>query len=265
MGYVLLAVFIFLNLILAVVYNDYADFVKDKISAKNKNRVRGLRAAFDLLAVKASEDAEPQMSRENFEQLVSHTNVVEKVPTVDADEIEFFFSIMDDDHSGSISKAEFFDVVDILQYSFKKVRTTTWAERHRPDWTSHAYYEKTKEFVFSPAFGRATTAVLLVNVLMVFLESYLDLSDTLSPAGEEAFAVFEVFFSIARASRAERFFCPVGPRRFRPRTIRANRSRTIAAAAAVLSRSARGRSPRRPRRRRDSFAGLCSVRRRGCH
>ena len=71
------------------------------------------------------------------------------------------------------------------RYSFKKVRTTTWAQRNRPDIASHEYYGKCKEFVESDLFGKATTGVLLVNVLLVFLESYLDLSDTLSGAGEE--------------------------------------------------------------------------------
>ena len=38
--------------------------------------------------------------------------------------------------------------------------------------------------------------VLAANTLLVFAESWLDLSDTLSPTGEEAFAVCECLFSI---------------------------------------------------------------------
>jgi hypothetical protein len=38
--YVLLAVFIFLNLILAVVYNEYSDFVKGRVIEANRNRAR---------------------------------------------------------------------------------------------------------------------------------------------------------------------------------------------------------------------------------
>ncbi|KAH8072906.1 hypothetical protein JL720_10993 [Aureococcus anophagefferens] len=160
--YVLLAVFIFLNLILAVVYNEYSDFVKGR--------------------------------------LVEHTNDVERVPRVEAGEVAFFFSIMDDDKSGAISKAEFYDVCDILQYSFVKVRTTTWLQRNRPDVAASEEYARLEAFVRSPLFPRVSMAVLLLNTAVVFLSSYLDLADTLTPGGEEAFAVVEMLFSIAYAA-----------------------------------------------------------------
>ncbi|KAH8069778.1 hypothetical protein JL721_5669 [Aureococcus anophagefferens] len=118
--YVLLAVFIFLNLILAVVYNEYSDFVKGRVIEANRNRARGLNEAFKLLADAKGDDGSPQISRDAFEKLVEHTNDVERVPRVEAGEVAFFFSIMDDDKSGAISKAEFYDVCDILQYSFVK-------------------------------------------------------------------------------------------------------------------------------------------------
>jgi hypothetical protein len=50
--------------------------------------------------------------------LVEETNRVDKIPKVSKLESDYFFSILDDDRSGSITKEEFFDVCDILQYSF---------------------------------------------------------------------------------------------------------------------------------------------------
>lgn len=195
--YVLLSVFVFLNLILAVVYNEYADFVKNKVTTNQKNRVAGLRAAFALLAETPADGGDPQITRDAFERLVAHTNDVERVPTVHAEEVDFFFSIMDDDHSGSISKAEFFDVCDILQYSFQRVQTTTYAQRHRPDLASSDFYAGVERFVTSPAFGRLSTAVLLVNVVLVGCESYMDLSNTLTAGNEKAWALVEMAFSCA--------------------------------------------------------------------
>ena len=198
--YVLLAVFIFLNLILAVVYNEYSDFVKGRVIRANRNRARGLNEAFKLLADTKGDDGSPQISRDAFEKLVEHTNDVERVPRVEAGEVAFFFSIMDDDKSGAISKAEFYDVCDILQYSFVKVRTTTWLQRHRPDVAASPEYARLEAFVKSPLFPRVSMAVLLLNTAVVFLSSYLDLADTLTPGGEEAFAVVEMLFSIAYAA-----------------------------------------------------------------
>ena len=110
----------------------YSDHVKGKISETFTNRAKGLKAAFELLSDHVADDGEHQISRESFEKLVAETNKVEKVPRVVADEVDFFFSIMDDDSSGAISKKEFYDVCNILQYAFRRpgargIAATPWA------------------------------------------------------------------------------------------------------------------------------------------
>jgi hypothetical protein len=65
----------------------------------------------------------------------------------------------------------------------------------RPDWARAPFYGQVKAFARSPAFDAWSTGVLIVNTLAVLVESYYDLADTLTPAGEEAFAVIEVGFS----------------------------------------------------------------------
>lgn len=188
--YVLLACFVFLNLILAVVYNEYSASIKNEVRGKNERRVASLQAAFALLSEAGA------ISRPTFEELVKETNRVEKLPQIKKEEVDFFFSILDDDRSGTISKAEFFDFVDILQYSFTKVRTSTYLERHRETWAASRLYESCRTFVHSPRFATTTTCVLVANTMLVFAESWLDLSDTLKSSGEEAFAVAECVFSI---------------------------------------------------------------------
>ena len=42
------------------------------------------------------------------EELVKETNRVEKLPQIKKDEVDFFFDVLDDDRSGTISKSEFF-------------------------------------------------------------------------------------------------------------------------------------------------------------
>mmetsp|Transcript_27697 Transcript_27697/g.83004 ORF Transcript_27697/g.83004 Transcript_27697/m.83004 type:complete len:746 (-) Transcript_27697:40-2277(-) len=194
--FIIIAVFLFVELILAVVYNEYSDHVKGKISETFTNRAKGLKAAFELLSDHVADDGEHQISRESFEKLVAETNKVEKVPRVVADEVDFFFSIMDDDSSGAISKKEFYDVCNILQYSFKKVRTTSWVERTFPHLAAQDDFQAVRRFVHSPLLDAVTTGLLVVNAVVVLIESYLDLTDTLSSGGEEAFAAVEVLFSI---------------------------------------------------------------------
>ena len=189
--YILITVFLFVELILAVVYEGYLAYLKTRLITGNEARVAGLKAAFALIA-----DSDGKISRASFEALVKETNRVDKIPKVSALETDYFFDILDDDRSGSISKEEFFDVCDILQYSFKKVSTTTWCERHRSQFAAGPFYSSVKRFVASPALAVTTSTLLVVNAVVVFAESYYDLTNTLTPSGEERFAMAECVFSL---------------------------------------------------------------------
>ncbi|KAH8059123.1 hypothetical protein JL722_5677 [Aureococcus anophagefferens] len=196
--YVLLAVFIFLNLILAVVYNEYSDFVKGRVIEANRNRARGLNEAFKLLADAKGDDG-ARRSRATPRSSSSTRTAWSACPRGSGRGRLLLL------HHGRRQvrrdlKAEFYDVCDILQYSFVKVRTTTWLQRNRPDVAASPEYARLEAFVKSPLFPRVSMAVLLLNTAVVFLSSYLDLADTLTPGGEEAFAVVEMLFSIAYAA-----------------------------------------------------------------
>ena len=96
---------------------------------------------------------------------------MEKLPQIKKDEVDFFFDVLDDDRSGTISKSEFFDFVDILQYSFVKIRTTTYLERNKPAWAASDFYRRMSDFVHSDAFARTTTLVLAANTIQQLIDN----------------------------------------------------------------------------------------------
>ena len=188
-----LAVFIFLNLILAVVYNVYSDTIKTRTQTYYTNRARGLAAAFKLL-----QDGD-QISKTTFRKLVKQTNRVERVPTVTPGTVDWFFSVVDDDNSGSISSSEFYDVCDILQYSFQRIRTKTFIERWWVlDGRAATFYYDTlkKDLVESRFLEHIVLGALVVNSFFVLLESWFDLNNTDTPLGDLVFSYIEFLFSL---------------------------------------------------------------------
>ena len=56
------------------------------------------------------------------------------------------------------------EVVVVLQYSFKKVSTTTWCERHRSQFAAGPFYSSVKRFVASPALAITTSALCPITL-----------------------------------------------------------------------------------------------------
>lgn len=200
-GFELLAVFLFLNLLLAVVYNEYSDFVKEAYCSNMANRAKGLAAAFKLLAQADETKGEKCITKQRFAALVAETNKVERVPSVTPGTLEWFFSIMDDDNSGAISATEFYDVCDILQYSFRRICTKTWAELYYPAIANHPFYAMIKRHAWETnTLQRTVNAVLFVNVLLVLFQSYQDLENVETEQEENAWGYVEFIFSLFYAS-----------------------------------------------------------------
>jgi len=218
--YEAMAVFIFLNLILAVVYNVYSDHVKERTRTYYANRSKGLAAAFNLLSSGGGGGGSGGggeggiIDKETFAALVAETNKVERVPTVTEGTVDWFFSVVDDDNSGAISASEFYDVCDILQYSFKRIKTKAWIQDAAPDWCRRhaATYDALKRYVVdSPQrLDRVVTAVLVINSALVLLESWFDLNNSDTPLGDLAFSYVEFLFSsfYAAALALELFVTP---------------------------------------------------------
>ncbi|KAJ8603754.1 hypothetical protein CTAYLR_000296 [Chrysophaeum taylorii] len=198
--FAMVTVFLFLNLLLAVVYNEYSAFVKHRYKEIYSNRAKGLAAAFKLLATPTGGGgggAAKVVTRESFAALVEETNKVERVPTVTPGTLGWFFSVMDDDSSGTISAQEFYDVCDILQYSFKRVATRTYAELYHPEIAAHPWYHFIAHHVHETRLvQKSVMGVLVFNVFLVLVQSYQDLANTESHMDEMIWGTVEFFFSI---------------------------------------------------------------------
>lgn len=194
--YVILAVFVFQNLVLAVVYDTYKDHAVDRVKTQLTNRARGIAAAFRLLAETNPTTGEMEISKQCFKQLVTETNKVERVPDVTPATVDFFFSIMDDDGSGSVSGSEFYDVCDILQYSFQRISTRTFVEQYVPGCARSTVYQTVKTIVASRGFKAVVTSALVVNSLLVLLQSYFDLANTTTTTGDSVWGAVELCFSL---------------------------------------------------------------------
>ena len=178
--------FVMLSLILAVVYNAYSAALKDHVLASFRNRALGLRAAYELLASDQHVGAVGVrcITAPQIEALLAELNQCRgsEVPHVPRSHFPFLISTMDDDGSGQISMREFFDLLDVVQYSYQRLRKASWAQRRLPRTYAALRLGRLKAWAEVPAgegwgLERLLVGVMVVNAVSVVVESYQDYYD----------------------------------------------------------------------------------------
>ena len=104
------------------------------------------------------------------------------------------FRTLDDDNDGTISLAEYYDLVDILQFSYQRLRTQPYLQRTLPPWAWDSSFGKLAGWVRGPRFAALTNSVLGVNAVAILLESAQDLKNS-GPLSDAAWAEIELVFS----------------------------------------------------------------------
>ena len=94
--------------------------------------------------------------------------------------MRFLFNTLDDDNSGTLSLEEFHDVCDVLHFSFKRMRTQSWVERHWPHVWDDLCLGALRRWVKQESglsFTRLETTTMVANSIVVFVEAIVDLNN----------------------------------------------------------------------------------------
>ena len=175
--------FVMLSLILAVVYNSYAESLKDYVLSSFRNRAKGLKDAFHVMrAANLRQNPESSgVSGTQIAQLLEELNRCHgsAIPYVPASAVKYLLVTLDDDGSGEISLREFFDFLEVIQYSFMRVRKTSLIERRAPQSYAKMGLARLKSFVeLAPENGwglqRIMWCFLAFNGVIVMIESWED-------------------------------------------------------------------------------------------
>ena len=161
---------VMLSLMLAVVYNAYAEALKDSVLASFRNRSKGLHAAYSAMRAEQPEVAgvtQPQM-----EALLAELQrcVRSGLPYVPPQDYKYLLSTLDNDSSGDISLREFGDFIDVAQFSYVRVHRRSYPERSLPGVYRLLGVERFKPFAARPAtegwgLNRLLWVVLVLNAV----------------------------------------------------------------------------------------------------
>jgi len=217
MPFFLLAVCIFAQVILATVYGEYQNQVQERMKVEHQSRAKGINAAFNYLKdpeTKSKNGEEQEVVQyEAFAEVVQVMASFQKSATKMGDDmVRICFDALDDDKSSALSSAEFYDMCDMFQTSFKVTkrdsavkesldgtsagRILNWLMTNGqngddPDMGVNPPVGIEPTFPGSP-FDYVMNTVLGVNVLWLIVESIYDLNDLEEPAG---FASLDLVFS----------------------------------------------------------------------
>ena len=114
---VLVLCFLFLNLVLAVVYNEYSEHFKDRMKSFYAARSGKLQKAFKSLCPSG------EMSRPQLDRVVAELNKSDVVAEVPPAMVDYLWARLDRDASGEISAREFMELCDVLACEYKVLRT----------------------------------------------------------------------------------------------------------------------------------------------
>ncbi|GAB0493478.1 hypothetical protein MMPV_004760 [Pyropia vietnamensis] len=121
----------------------------------------------------------------------------ETLATADLSRADLVFKVLDDDGDNALSLEEFEDLFDALELKFESMQRQTVLERRLP-WLYRAprFAQLMKWVRADDSFSVFINVVMVVNILVVMVETHLDLANADSTFSVIAFAWLELAFSV---------------------------------------------------------------------
>lgn len=113
-AFLIICFFVYMNIILAVIYNNYRKHLKNEVKKSVFSKRQQLRKAYDILSVKVS--SKKLVTRNRFIQLMK-TLDKEKNPAL----INVLWIVLDGDRSDALDRAEFLKLADLLNVEVSAV------------------------------------------------------------------------------------------------------------------------------------------------
>mmetsp|Transcript_52619 Transcript_52619/g.139765 ORF Transcript_52619/g.139765 Transcript_52619/m.139765 type:complete len:1780 (-) Transcript_52619:248-5587(-) len=174
--------FLFLNLILAMIFETYKERFEKEIRSFQRNQAQSLKKVFSMVATTPEGEDEPTVSREDFFALISALAESPKTPSLDKNSIEYVYKAIDVDNNSTLEASEFESVIDSIQKTFWITQKYSVAERWFPSLYEKMCIKQMKHWVWDKddtdqsKLDNIMNVVLLANTAVVVAESYYDIN-----------------------------------------------------------------------------------------
>lgn len=205
--FIVIGVFLLLNVLLAVVYNAYTSHIESLVLEKLRERRKSIGVAFDILSGPDNDTVSPTDITILFTELRKNR----KHAHFSDEMIDMVFTALDDDGSRSLSREEFMDIVDVLQLKFVvEMESLSPIMTRFPDFYESPQWQNTMKFVRSDTFSYIIDAFMIFNVIVVGIETSLDISNRDTPTSALIFSFIECGFSVVYITEMVLKICTLG-------------------------------------------------------
>ena len=173
-SFMIISFFFLMNLILASAVNAYEEMINERRSNRSRIAKENLTKAFHTLDTEHT----GVISRETI-MLLFHilSEDFPEMRTLKGDEAKILFGFLDKDGSSAINLEEFqdFGAVFLLEFT-KQSDYETFVEIRFPKLFASHWYQSFCTFVRSAGFEYGVDIILLLNAVVIFLQSYPELA-----------------------------------------------------------------------------------------
>ncbi|KAM3395605.1 two pore calcium channel protein 1B [Capsicum galapagoense] len=170
--YVIVSIYVVVNLILAGIYGSFVSELKKKVAEKDEMRRRILNKVFYLIDNTKSGYVDKEQCFFLFKEL----NKYRTIPEIPRDDFELIFNELDVTHDFKINLDEFDRLCNIIALKFEEEDSLSIFEKC-PNFYHSPASEKLRGFIRSTKFENIIVFVLLVNLVAVIIETMLDMQD----------------------------------------------------------------------------------------
>lgn len=177
-SFMILSFFFLMNVILAFVVNEYDTAIETHRQEHSAQANKNLRQAYQLLVKEAGVDRDT-IDRGTVMDLLSLLNLdFPEFRTLREDETKLLFAVLDRDGTNNISEEEFMEFANVLLLEFVNTADyKSFLETKMPRLYYSPVWQLFCRMVKSQYFEPAIDVVLVLNAVVVGIQSYPELSD----------------------------------------------------------------------------------------
>jgi len=202
--FLVIAHVLLLSLVLDTLVAAYKTFAVTEQRKINELKVKGMMKAFSTLRRAIGEE---EVSKEGFLEFIQEFSKSPRVQSVEEDNAERLFKAIDKDGGGTVDRLEFCDICGVIQTRFWTTRKYSFVYYKFPHLWKTGPYKTLVKWVYGenliqirsrcldievPSFDDFMNALLLVNLVLVIMETYYDLNRWQEP---NWMSEFELTFS----------------------------------------------------------------------
>ncbi|KAH3859383.1 two pore channel protein 1-like [Dreissena polymorpha] len=159
--YIIICLYLMLNILLAVTYSSYRDCMKNNIRRTARIKKNILHQAFEV--IKINVDGKEMVTYKTWTRLIRLAH-----PRKTKHQIDLLMMVLDEDKSGFISRSQFLNIADLLNVPISVVsERKTFLEIHFPRFYLSPASRLIRRLVSSLYFSLAYDAIVVANVAVI--------------------------------------------------------------------------------------------------